>query len=205
MAFPVYFYQKPPVAAVIPPTPPTTRHVGWFAEWGKKRTIPIERLREILKEQGSPWAKELADAVEAPIRSPKHREVVEEVVQRIARPEPGVDWESVTRSLQAAAGATRATLAIKRINDALAALQLKAEQEARAAEELRLRKEAEERAREAQDQTDLEAVFALFDGLVDADIAATKVAPKAPKPVPKRMTKVIRDKDGKIVGLETIH
>ncbi len=98
--------------------------VGWFSEWDKKRRISVEQLREILKQQGSPWAKELEDVVEkAAPKSKKHAEILEEVLeeipQRLADP---VDWNSINLSLQAAAQATRATAAIKHAESALSAI-----------------------------------------------------------------------------------
>jgi hypothetical protein len=126
--------------------PPSTKKVGWPSG----RRITVERLREILKEQGSPWAKELADTVEAtPLpKTPKLRkiteQVFEEIPKRIADP---VDWHSINLSLQAAQAASRATLAIKHAEAALSALRAKRNAE-----------EAEVRARQAAEDDDAEAM-----------------------------------------------
>ncbi len=96
--------------------------VGAAPAPGKQRRIPIERLREILESQGNPWAKELVDAVEAPPRSAKHREIVDEIIEEISKPiVPTVDWSSVAISLHAAQTATRSTLALKHAQAALEA------------------------------------------------------------------------------------
>ncbi len=90
----------------------------------RPRRIPIKHLREILKAQGSSWATELADTVEAiKPKAPKLRKVVDEVIEeipeRIADP---IDWGAVTASLQAAQAATRATASLKHAEAALRAI-----------------------------------------------------------------------------------
>jgi hypothetical protein len=107
------------------PAPTTTKVVGWG---GERRRIPVERLREILKAQGSPWADELADTYQVAEKSlasskKKKRKALEEVLEKISElaADP-VDWASVNLSLQAAIQATRATLALKHIQAALDAL-----------------------------------------------------------------------------------
>ncbi len=102
--------------------------VGSFYDKPRRR-IPIEQLREILKEQGSPWADELADTYRvaekslATPKSKKHKRIteniLEEIPERIADP---VDWGPVVLSLQAAEKATRATSAIKHAEAALSAI-----------------------------------------------------------------------------------
>lgn len=89
---------------------------GWAG-----RRIPIERLREILKEQGNPWADELADVVEqAPAKRQEIIEpVVEKIVERAAAP---ADWSGVAVSLRAAVRATRTTAALRHAEIALSAL-----------------------------------------------------------------------------------
>ncbi len=98
----------------------TTQPIGLPGRRKKKHRIPVEQLREILRAQGNPWAEELVDVVEAPVRSPKHQEIVEKVVEKISEPiVASVDWGAVVASLQAAQAATRATLAIKHAETAL--------------------------------------------------------------------------------------
>ncbi len=122
--YPVYYFPFSSDAAPTPPTPTVVK--GWI---GRPRRIPVERLREILKTQGSPWASELADAVEAvEPKSPKHAEVledvVEEVVKKVSQPTPApVDWGPLIASVRASEEATRTTLAIKHAEAALRALQ----------------------------------------------------------------------------------
>ncbi len=120
-----FFYQRPPTA-------PSGAHrvVGWAdSAVGRKRRIPVEQLREILKAQGSPWADQLADTVEAvEPKSAKHAEVLEEVVERViqkaSQPAPiAVDWGPLVASVRASQEATRTTLAIKHAEAALRALQ----------------------------------------------------------------------------------
>ncbi len=120
----LYYYDL--LKDLVPTAAATAKvRVGWFSDWDKKRRISVEQLREILREQGSPWAKELEDVVEktAVPKSKKHAEILEEVLeeipQRLADP---VDWNSINLSLQAAAQATRATAAIKHAESALSAI-----------------------------------------------------------------------------------
>ncbi len=126
----LYHYDllKDLVPTVIPPTPPPVKpKVGWGGV-GKRR-IPVELLREILEEQGSPWAKELTETYQeaekslATSKSPKQREVLNEVLETVSESVVApIDWTPILASIRAAAEATRATLAIKHAEAALKAL-----------------------------------------------------------------------------------
>ncbi len=110
-------------------TAPPKKIVGSFGAWEKKRRIPVELLREILREQGSPWAKELGDKYEeaetrlASVKSSKHRRVLGEVLdgvsERVVKP---VDWTPVVRSMDAALEAARTSLAIRHAEAAASAI-----------------------------------------------------------------------------------
>ncbi len=122
-------YYWPFSSAATPPTPPAVTHKGWV---GRRRTIRVEQLREILKAQGSPWADELADTYQeaekrlaSPKISEKHEEVIERVLRRVVElaPTPAMDWGPALRYLQVANTATRTTLAIKHAKAALRLLE----------------------------------------------------------------------------------
>ncbi len=123
-------YYWPFSSAAAPTPPPTTAPKGWYDGWDKKRRIPVEQLREILKSQGSPWADELADTYQvaekrlASPKSKKHQEVVERVVERVAELAPVVemDWGPALEYLRAANESSRTTLAIKNFEAALRAM-----------------------------------------------------------------------------------
>ncbi len=117
--------------------------IGWLEEWDEpppppppppppRRYIKIEQLREILKAQGSPWAKELEDTyVKVQKKKPKSKklkkvleEALEEVSDRVqlevpTAKFPPTDWGPIIQSLQAAISAKRATLALKHAEAAL--------------------------------------------------------------------------------------
>ncbi len=121
----VYYW---PFSSAAAPTPPVVAAKGWI---GRPRRIPVERLREILKAQGSPWANELADTYQvaekrlaSPKISKKHAEVLEKIVETVSQraPEP-VDWGPIIRSVRLANEAARTTAAIKHAEAALRALQ----------------------------------------------------------------------------------
>ncbi len=125
----VYYWPFSSAAAPTPPTPTVVK--GWI---GRPRRIPVEQLREILKEQGSPWADELADTYQvaekrlATPKSKKHAEVLDEVleqvVERVSQPAPApIDWGPLIASVRASEAAARTTLAIKHAEAALRALQ----------------------------------------------------------------------------------
>ena len=124
--YPVYYWPFSSASSPTPP-PPTAPKVGWFAEWDKKRTIPVELLREILKAQGSPWADELAETVKAveqkPPKTKKHQRVIEQVVRRVVEYAPvPMDWGPALQFLQAANAEAQAAIAAKHAEDALRAL-----------------------------------------------------------------------------------
>ncbi len=96
-----------------------------------KRRIRVEELRELLKEQGNPWADELADALVAvddglaeevvrPVKKKKKKlvKIVEEIIEKVESA-PTVDWGALVRSILAIPRATRATAAIKHAETAL--------------------------------------------------------------------------------------
>ena len=109
--------EVPGVTGVTPASP--TPKIGWFDQWDKRRRIPVEQLREILKAQGSRWADELGDAYEVAekkgAKAPRRRKVIEEVLADVSEriEKPGVDWGAICVSLLALASATRETLARK--------------------------------------------------------------------------------------------
>ncbi len=124
------FYDFPFSSPATPPAPvrPAVGSIG-------RRRIPVERLREILEAQQSPWAKELKDTYQQAEKSiavskGRRQEVIDEVLdvvcERIAAP---VDWGPVLASVRAATDATRATLAIKHAETALRALRAAYEDE----------------------------------------------------------------------------
>lgn len=118
-------------ATAISLVPAASTRVGWFDEWDKKRRIPVEQLREILKAQGSSWADELGEAYEAVEKkietSPKRRKVLEEALTDVSRevqtPQPGVDWAYICLHLVALANCSRETAARKHLEDTRLALQ----------------------------------------------------------------------------------
>ena len=120
-----------PIAALASATSGSTtaRVVGWFDGWDRRRRIPVEMLRAILKEQGSSWADELGDAYEAAEkkieRAPRRRKLItaalEDVSVRIH--ELGHDWGHVAHSLNAVATAQRETAARKHAENIRIALQ----------------------------------------------------------------------------------
>ncbi len=135
-AFPVYFHQYPPQLAPTPP--PTHPRVGWSDVGRQRRRIPVEQLREILKAQGSPWADELADTYQvaekrlASPKSKKHAEVLEEVIEHVARKvsqsaATAVDWGPLIESVRASETAKRTTAALKHAEAALSRLRAEAE------------------------------------------------------------------------------
>ena len=118
--------------------------IGSFESPGKprkRRRIPIELFRQILREQGNPWADELEDTYQetekrlaSPKISKKHKEVLEETLEAVSESVSApVDWAGVISSLRAAQAATRTTLAIKHAQAAL--LLVKAQEDWDAAEE----------------------------------------------------------------------
>ncbi len=100
---------------------------------GKRRHIRVEELRELLREQGNPWADELADAlvavddglaeevlVKKKKKTKKLAKVFEEIIDEIPKSTvDSVNWGAVVASLLAAQAATRATPAIKHAETAL--------------------------------------------------------------------------------------
>lgn len=124
----VYYWPFSSDAAPTPPTPTVVK--GWIGK--PRRTIPVERLREILEAQGSPWAKELADTVEVvektPPKSPKHAEVMEEVIETVfQKAEQPLDWTWIIEKVRAANESARTTAAIKHAEAALRKLRADAE------------------------------------------------------------------------------
>ncbi len=112
----VYYW---PFSSAAQPPAPSKPKVGWFAEWDKKRRIPIEQLRAILKEQSSPWADELTDRIVKELEElpPEEEEAQEEVPKEApARrtfsgimperepapivPPPAMDWSVLTRAVR---------------------------------------------------------------------------------------------------------
>ena len=108
-----------PGAQVVTPTKPTPK--GWFGGWDKpRRRIPIELLREVLKEQGNPWAEEIGEAVEAveviakTTKSPKLRKTLKTAIEHIEeRASVPLGWDYPLDMLRIINRLSRTTQAIK--------------------------------------------------------------------------------------------
>ncbi len=104
----------------VPPAPPAPK-AGWFKEFDKpRRRIPLELLREVLKEQGNPWADELEDAVvevKKTVRATKSKKLKKTLEEAFPILEERLsdyrEWTYVIDMMNWAAQASRTTQQIK--------------------------------------------------------------------------------------------
>lgn len=103
------------------PTSIIAPKVGWFEGWDKpRRRIPLELLRDVLKEQGSPWGDELIEAIEAvqvvarTTKSKKLRKTLDTVVEKVQeRASIQLGWDHPLDMLRIIARLSRTTQALK--------------------------------------------------------------------------------------------
>ena len=103
------------------PAPITAPKAGWFEGWDKpRRRIPLELLREVLREQGSPWGEELQEAVAAiqivarTTKSKKLRKTLDTVIEKVQeRASIQLGWDHPLDMLRIIARLSRTTQALK--------------------------------------------------------------------------------------------